>query len=233
MAGEGIKNIFAKLIDKQFKRQYYSLKQKVSPKKVYPTISISRETGSGGRLIASLVAKKLKMKLYDKEFVELVAKSAKKRKEVVETLDEKSRGMIEGIIISVGSNQKKFSESSYLHHLYQVVLSLTRKNKAVILGRGANFIIPPKTSLSIRIIAPLKVRIKNAVKYEKKSLAKAKADIKKIHYSRKDFIRRYFQKNISNANYYDLVINTENISVKKAANIIAKAFKEKFPQEKI
>ena len=58
--------------------------------------------------------------------------------------------------------------------------------------------------------------------------AKAKAEIRKIHFNRRDFIKRYFRKNISNANYYDLVINTENLTVEQAATVIVNAFKKKF-----
>jgi cytidylate kinase len=235
MSKASIQNILNKLIDKQFKKKLYEktfkrgLKKK---KKIYPCITVSRETGSGGRLVAALAAKQLKIKLYDKELVELIAKNAKKRQDVIESLDDRSRGMVEGIITSLTASKSKMSESRYIKYLYQTVLSLTQKNKAVILGRGANFIIPPKRCLSIRIIAPLKVRIENTVKFEKKSLEKAREHVKKKHFARKDFVRRYFLKNISNANYYDLVINTQFITLNQAASLLIKAFKDKFSEKK-
>jgi cytidylate kinase len=52
-----------------------------------------------------------------------------------------------------------------------------------------------------------------------------------VHFARKDFVKRYFNKNISNANYYDLVLNTEHLSLEQAVAIIIKAFKEKFAQQ--
>jgi len=220
-----------KLIDKQFKKQQYSIKKANNNQTFQPCITVSRETGSGGRLIAALVAKKLKMKLYDKEFVELIGQSTKKRQEVVESLDEKNRGMIEGIIESLSlSDNNKLSESRYFKHLCQTILSLAQKNKSVILGRGANFILPPQYCLNIRIIAPLKTRIDNTIKYEKKTLKQAKDDIRKIHDQRKEFIKKYFQKNISNANYYDLVINTQFISLEQVISLIVTAFKKRFPK---
>ncbi|OGD54156.1 hypothetical protein A3J78_00660, partial [Candidatus Beckwithbacteria bacterium RBG_13_35_6] len=205
MTAKFFSNVLTRLIDKEFKRREFDKNTLFGPhKKFYPCITVSRETGSGGRLIATLVAKKLKMKFYDKEFVELIAKSARKRKEVIETLDERSRGFVEGLINSLADSNSKLSESRYLRYLYQTILSLTEKNQAVILGRGANFIIPAEKALNVRIIAPLEVRIANTVKYEKKLPLKAREQIWRIHNARKDFIKRYFLKNISNANYYDL-----------------------------
>ncbi|MFC1711691.1 AAA family ATPase [Patescibacteria group bacterium] len=221
--------VISKLIDKEFKRQEYSNQAMFNSKKsFYPCITVSRESGSGGRLIAALVAKKLKIKFYDKQFVNLISKSSKKRKEVVLSLDERSKGVVEGIIDSLTSSKNKLSASHYFKHLCQIILSLSEKNSAVILGRGSNFIIPPRRALNVRIIAPFKVRVANAIKYEKKSLNQAKKHIDHTYNERKDFVKRYFLKDISNANYYDLVINTEFTSLEQAVDIIAKAFKDRF-----
>ena len=111
MTPASFKKIIAKLINRQFKRSELAkpfLKKK-KKRKSFPCITISRETGSGGRLIATLTAKKLKMKFYNKEFVDLIAQSAKKTKEVVEVLDERSRNMVEGVVASLQSPDNKFS----------------------------------------------------------------------------------------------------------------------------
>lgn len=230
MTAKFFNDVLTKLTDKEFRRhEYIKASFFGKQKKFYPCITVSRETGSGGRLIATLVAKKLKMKYYDKQFVELIAKSAKKRKEVIEALDEKSRGLVEGLINSLTNSNSKLSESRYLKYLYQTILSLTEKGRCVILGRGSNFIVPAEKALNVRIIAPLKTRIENTVKFEKKTPLRARENIRKIHYARKEFVKRYFLKNISNANYYDLVINTQFISLAQAVKIVICAFKQKFP----
>lgn len=228
MANTFFNKVLSPLINKQFKLKTWHEKLSQNKQRFYPCICVSRETGSGGRLIAEIVARRLKMKLYDKEFVELISQSAKKTKEVVHNLDEKSQGVIEGILASLAQPKNKMAESVYFKHLCKVILSLAKKNPSVLLGRGANYIIPIEYSLRVRVIAPLKVRIANSVKYEKKSLAKAKETIRKIHFSRKDFVQRFFHKNISDANDYDLVINTEFLSLEQAVSLIITAFRHKF-----
>jgi len=230
MAQISFRKVVISLVNKEFQRQ--QLKDILPPvkKKNPPCLTVSRETGSGGRLVAQIVAKKLKMKFYDKQFVELIAKSTKKRKEVIESLDEKSKTMVEGIVDSLKPAKDKLSEARYFEHLCQTILSLSQKGKAVILGRGGNFIVPAKRCLRVRIIAPLKTRIKNSAQFENKSKQQAREDIKKIHTARKEFVSRYFLKDISNANYYDLVINTKHLDLEQVVSIIIKAFKQKFPQ---
>lgn len=220
--------IVNKLINKGFKTQELKNHKPGVPKGFTPCITFSREAGSGGRLVASLVAKKLGMKFYDKEFVEMISKNANKRKSVVATLDERSVSFIEDIIASLASPREKMSEMTYFKYLCRTILSLAEKGNCVILGRGGNFIIPAVRCLKVSIIAPLNVRITNTMKYEKMSLQRAQERVWHAHFSRKDFIKRYFNKNISNANYYDIVINTANIALDQAVEIVVKAYKEKF-----
>ena len=194
-----------------------------------PSITISREAGSGGTSIAKLVAKELKFSFYHKKIIELVAKHSKKRKDLISSLDEQSRNIIEETFGSLFGT-RPISSATYFRNLVKVILSLTQKGKCVLLGRGGNFVVYPKNSLRVRVIAPLKTRIKNTIKLEGKTERQAKKHIENVYFNRKKFIREYFcGKDISNANYYDLVINTQNLSVEQVAEIIIRTFKKRFP----
>src|SRR3990167_7469857 len=162
-------------------------------------ITISRESGSGGKPITEMVAKALKFELLDESLAEEVAKSAKKRKELIESVDEKSRGLVADVIQSV-LNPEYISDMTYIRHVTRVILLKAHKGKVVILGRGANFMIPSGAGLRVRIQAPYKVRVKRAIKYEKIDFGRAQDIIRKVDTERKEFVRQYFGKNISNAN---------------------------------
>jgi len=203
--------------------------KKAKKKKYYSCITVSRETGSGGRLIAQMTAKKLGFKYYDKTIVEMLAKESKKRKSLISSLDEKGRSFVEETVNAL-FGKECLSGPAYLRSLTKVILALSGKKSCVLLGRGGNFILPLEMTLKVRIIAPLKTRLENSVKHEGNTKQKAKEEIKRIHFNRKDFIKRYFGKDISNANYYDLVLNTKDISLKQATEIIVRAFRVKFPK---
>lgn len=193
-----------------------------------PFITISREPGSGGKPMARLIAKKLGFKLCDKRLIEDVAASVRQRRVLMESIDERGRSAIEDLIHGA-FNPDYVSDVQYINHLSRVILSTAIQGEVVILGRGANFITPFKKGLHVRISAPYPIRVERAVKFEKISREEAIRIIKETDLRRKEFIRQYFGKNISNPNYYDMVINTASMSIEDVVSIVLQAFKNKFP----
>lgn len=193
-----------------------------------PFVTVSREPGSGGKPVARLVAKRLKFKFYNREIIEDVAKSVRQRKALLEGIDERGRTAIDDIIHGA-FNPDYVSDTRYIRHLCQVVLSAAINGEVVILGRGANFITPFDKGLHIRVQAPYFIRVERAVKYEKILREEAIQIIKEVDERRKAFIKQYFAKDISSPNYYDVVINTTNMTIEDAASLIIEAFKNKFP----
>jgi cytidylate kinase len=194
-----------------------------------PFITISREPGSGGKPVAKLVAKQLSFRFYDKQLLEDLSRSVRQRKELLEKIDERGRSAVEDLIHGV-FNPDYVSDVRYIKHLSSVVLAAAIQGEVVILGRGANFITPFGKGLHVRISAPYSVRVERAVKYEKISREEAVQVIKSVDLRRKEYIRQYFGKNISNPNYYDLVINTADMSIEDAAEHVVLALKNKFPE---
>lgn len=199
--------------------------------KLRPFITISRESGSGGTPIAKLVAKKLRFKFYNKKLIDMIAKKTKKRKVLIESLDEKDRGMVEDIVQSF-FNPDYVAGETYFKHLCRVTMTLAKRGNCVILGRGANFITSDYGGLHVRIVAPFLVRAGYTAQYEGYTIYEARERMQKFDKERKDFIKEYFGKDPSNANYYDLVINTEGLKPEAAAEVILTAFKKKFPDWK-
>ena len=227
--------LFDKLIFKQVKRRELVLRQEgpgvetlARKIKLRPFITISRESGSGGTPIAKLVAKKLKFKFYNKKLIDMIAKKTKKRKVLIESLDEKDRGMVEDIVQSF-FNPDYVAGETYFKHLCRVTMTLAKRGNCVILGRGANFITSDYGGLHVRIVAPFLVRAGYTAQYEGYTIYEARERMQKFDKERKDFIKEYFGKDPSNANYYDLVINTEGLKPEAAAEVILTAFKKKFP----
>jgi cytidylate kinase len=226
------------LITKQVKRKEFLLNDRSEENSanrhqepVKPFITISREAGSGGKPIAKVIAKKLKYKLYDKKLIEMTAKKSKTRKALIASLDEKDRSFVDDLVHSL-LNPDYVSEHEYTKNLFEVILSVARKGSCVILGRGGNFITNQYGGLHVRIVAPFLVRAGYTAQYEKYTIYEARERMKKYDKDRKEFIKQYFGKDPSNANYYDLVINTTYLQVKEATEIILAAFKQKFPDWK-
>ena len=195
---------------------------------IRPVISIARDPGSGGKLVAQTVAEKLGFTFYDEALIEKIAKSAKKRKDIIAQIDERSRSVIDDMVHNL-FNPEYVSETTYVKHLTKVILSVAHQGKAVILGRGSNFVLPRINCLSVLVTAPRKVRIQRAMLHEDIKEAVAKKRIDKISKERKDFVSQYFNKQYSNPDYYDAILNTDYFDIDAASEVVISSFRKKFP----
>lgn len=197
-----------------------------------PFVTVSRDPGSGGKPIAKLLAKKLGFKFYDAQLIREIAKSAEARREILKDVDEKQRTMIEDLVHNV-LNPEYISERRYITHLCKVVLRLAQEGNVVILGRGSNFITPNAYGLQVRITAPYRVCVARAVQYEGVQHSEAREIIKKVMAERAGFVKQYFGKDITNAKYYDITLNTTYMTLEDARDTILSCFRKKFPRRKI
>lgn len=222
-----MKKIF-QLINANLQRFFKFQNNNVSLTKNSPLITISREKGSGGRIIAQLVVKKLRSpwKLYHKEIIEEIAKNSHLERKLVEEIDEKKLSLIEEIIDDF-FGKKYLSLTRYQKLLTQTIAKIVQRGYAVIVGRGAEYLAP--YALKVRIICEMEQRIKNLMKYEKLTRDEAINLIEKSDKERADFIRTLYHHDIKKAHHYDLVICTsENLSIEDAAEIIILSAKRRF-----
>lgn len=194
---------------------------------IKPFITIAREPGSGGAPIAKAVAEKLGFTFVDDQIVEEIAKSTKKRKAIIEEVDEKSRTRINDMVHSI-LNEEYVDEVKYLSELVKVILTYALKGQVVILGRGANYITPFAKGLHVNITAPYAVRVQRAMDFEGLSSEKAKEVIKEVEEERKQFVNQYLKQDLRKRNSYDLTINTTYFRVNEARDVIIEAFYKKF-----
>lgn len=199
-----------------------------------PLITISRDRGSGGGKIAKFLSEKTGFALIDKEFLEYIAKRAEVRKEVVALVEEKARQSVFRWLTTLKKTEQ-FSHNEYFNHLMEVVSTISQLGGAILVGRGANFILEPKTALRVRIVCPLAERIQKFVEADKITPQAAEKNILKKDNERKAFIESWFRKDINNPEYYDLEINTNFLDIETAAALILHAYNKKFnlPEKEI
>ncbi len=194
---------------------------------IVPFITVAREPGSGGAPIARRVAEKLNFEFIDEQLVDEIAKSTKKRKQIISAIDEKSRTKFEDIVHNL-FNTEYVDDYKYISELAKLILAHAHKGRTVILGRGANFITPFAKGLHVNITAPYEVRVQRAMDFEGHTRATAKKVIAKVEKERRDFVQQYFKKDLTKHNAYDLTINTTYFRVEEAADVIIEALKRKF-----
>ena len=210
------------IIEEQMHRWQLMKSKKIEEKQGVTTITISREPGSGGRLMATKLAAKLDFKVFHQEVLLEIAKRADVSEKLLATLDEKGLSVLEECISALVYDRHLWPDQ-YLKHLMKVIGAIGEHGRAIIVGRGANFVVPPQKRLRLRIVAPQNVRIANVAHAFDVTAEDAKRRIIRTESDRRAFIRKYFNADIADPINYDLVINTGELDLDKAVEAVIAA----------
>ncbi len=191
-----------------------------------PVITISREPGSGGSEIARRLAKALGMDLIGSQIIQHVADSAKMSRRVIESIDEKEVTFRETLLSSLFGEYRPWP-GEYLQHLTRVIGTIGVFGNVVIVGRGANHVLPSEKAFKVRIIAPLDYRIKHFMEDRGYTKAEAEQYVIKTDNDRKAFVRKYFNADVADPKHYDIVINTGGMTLEGATESIITAFRQR------
>ncbi|MDX2496948.1 MAG: cytidylate kinase-like family protein [Desulfobacterales bacterium] len=207
------------IIEEQVRRwQIIQTEEKKADERI-SVITISREPGSGGNILGERLSQQLQFDLFYQEFIHQMAENAHVSVRLLETLDEKGASVLEEWISSLVDKRHLWPDR-YLQHLMKIIGTIGKHGRAVIVGRGANFVLPPEKRISLRVISPLETRIRNVSQAFGTAAAEARSRILKTESDRKAFIKKYFNEDIQNPLNYDVIINTEDLSVDDAVNAV-------------
>ncbi|MFH1080593.1 MAG: cytidylate kinase-like family protein [Pseudomonadota bacterium] len=188
--------------------------------KAGPVITISREPGCGGTKIAKHLAQQFDMDIFGGQIIQKVAESVEMSEKVVKSLDEKEMTKRDDYLTALFETRHLWPDR-YLHHLTKVIGTIGRCGNAVILGRGANYILPQEHTFRVRFIAPMDVKLENALRTTPEE---AKKYVLKTESGRQAFIRQYFNADITDPGHYDMVINMDKLNTAGAVDAVKAAF---------
>ena len=188
-------------------------------------ITISREYGSGGRYIGKLVAEKLGIQLYDKQFVEKLAEDTGLSEKYIED-NEQKRTFLEilnnGYYSGLNNSDDLFIKES------ELIKEVADKESCVIVGRCADFILKDKENiLKIFIDSSLQDKINRATEYYNLDKNKAQKEIKRINKLRENHYKYYTERDWKNPSNYDICINSDSLGIENAANLICELVNKK------
>lgn len=185
-------------------------------------ITISRQYGCGGRELAEILAKKIGVKLYDRQIVHIAA-----AKLGIDDLSESDLLELENTVQpltltfmpfhSFGTRMGESSRGMFLSEA-SVVRKLANDGACVILGRCADYVLDDMPNhFSIFVCADDEYRTKRGQEvYAGKSLKELNEENEK----RARYYNYYTGKKWGDATNYDLVVNTSKVSLDKVADAI-------------
>jgi len=192
-----------------------------------PPIVLSRQAGSGGRIIAERVAQRLGFAVCDKQILDELATRVKVPREFLAMLDERPVKAIEllgaSLLRGVG-----LTPHEYERVLKSGLRALLKLGSVVIIGRGASFVADPGKVLRVRVVAPFDVRVRNFMRYENLSEAEAARRIQRIEKERAEFVRRYFGAEEATADCFDIALNTQCLDIDTCVDLICVTYERMF-----
>ena len=184
-------------------------------------IALSREAGARGGTIARQAAQRLGWQAYDQELLELMAQDASARQGLAEGLSPASRAWIEARLQELPGDEP-------FKAMARLVLELGAQGESVIIGRGAGFILPRRSTLNVRVIAPLPDRIAYLGQWMRLTGSEAADKVRARDAGRAEFLGKYFQRAADDIHHYDLLLNSSSLGEQGCADLIAQAAKARW-----
>ena len=184
-------------------------------------INIGRQLGSGGRTVGEIIARRLGVKLYDKELINLAARESGICSEFFEKADEKeSRGVIsfvgdDGGVTNVLSNDALFKIQS------DVIRAVAARESAVFVGRCADYILRENPRcVNVFLTADDADRIGRIRRRQGCTAEEARAMMERVDARRASYYNYYSSRTWGEAATYHLCVSTSPLGDEGTADFI-------------
>lgn len=210
-----------------------------------PVITIRGQMGSGATDIGKQVSRLIQGDYVDRQVIAEVADLLQRPEAQIEAKEQIPPQLLQRIVEplrkaltrsgSIDSAylrtwQEPLDDAKYLDALESVVQGLALEDNIVLVGRGSQFILRNNQSvLHVLVVAPLEDRLNRVMAQLNIDGDEAQRRIDEFDTGRRAFIKRFFQGELEDPEYYDLVINTKYINYDAAARLIIAAAAEKNP----
>lgn len=193
-------------------------------------INIGRQLGSGGRTVGEIIARRLGVRLYDKELINLAAEQSGLCPELFEKADEKeSRGVLstmigylrapfvgdDGGVTHVLSNDALFKIQS------DVIREIAAREPAIFVGRCADYILRENPRcVNVFITADDRDRIGRIRARQGGTEEEARALMERVDARRASYYDYYSSRTWGVASTYHLCINSSPLGDEATADFI-------------
>lgn len=186
-------------------------------------INIGRQFGSGGKLVAVEVGRKLGIHVYDNELITKAAEESGFSKEFFARSDERrSIFSLSSFFGSgrFGSPRNYVGDNELFRIQSDVIRKIASKESAVFVGRCANYILRDLTCLDVFIAAPLDDRAARVAERQTISLEAARELVEKQDRVRQTYYNFFTFGHWGAASDYDLCLNSSLLGIAGTADYI-------------
>lgn len=190
-------------------------------------VTISREYGSGGRVIGKLVARKLSLPFYDRELIDMAVENSGLSREIIETAELRAKNSLSYSIASamsfaegLGPRQVPMNERLFLCQ-FDVIRQIGETNEGVIVGRCADYILKDLPGVTnVFLHADYEDRLNRIINHYGVAEKEAKNLIKDYDKARSTYYYYHTSQKWGDYHNYNLSLNTSYIDDERAADQI-------------
>lgn len=165
--------------------------------------------------------------VWNRALVQAIAEDSEASQEIVDSLDERRRKSLEDAVMGalMGS---KVTNVQYLRSLMRLVQAISAHGSAVIVGRGANYILRADEVLRVRVVAPLEKRVLGYASRQGMSEKEARQIIQNSDAERSEFVQYQFRRDVDASSDYDVVLNSATYDLAQMTELVLHAYRLKF-----
>lgn len=191
-------------------------------------VTISRQYGSGGRIIGKLLADKLGVPFYDKEILDMAAEDSGFSRELIEGTELKAKSsfaynLSSALSFSEGVSGSPLSVNERLFLAqFEAIKKIGSSDEGVIVGRCADYVLRDMPGVTnVFIYAELEDRKKRAAEVYGDDAARVADIIATYDKARQNYYNYHTDQKWGEFKNYNLALNSSYITEEEAAGLIA------------
>ena len=202
-------------------------------------ITVGRYCGSGGSVVANMLAERLGVEVYDRKILALASDHSGINEETFEQADEDlrrsllykvSRSAYDGEPIPSGDGSATSDTANQNLYNYQarVIKGLADSSSCVIIGRCADYVLRDRYNvLRVFISSTRESRADHESKRSRMTISEALQKVDRVDRKRGDYYRFYTGQEWADPAQYDLCLNTDVYTYEQCVDLIIAALKIK------
>lgn len=191
------------------------------------TVTISREAGARGSTVARKVGEFLGWQVFDPELIDYLVQDDAGRAQLLADVPDPAREWAETHLANLRNGGHLVGDDPQTVEMFRLVLTIAARGDAVIVGRGAGFVLPPESTVHVRVVSPFEARVSYLAQWLRLSREEAAAEVRSRDEQRARFLKDALRRDWTDPTAYDAVVNATRLGVEATAQFIGWAVRTK------
>lgn len=191
-------------------------------------VTIARQFGSLGRPIARKVSETLGIEYYDRDIVEMTARSLNLPVSAISDAEESAKSAFFNMNYPLGMGTTAIQDSIF-DAQRRIIVDLAEKQSCIIVGRCADYVLRDlKNVINIFIYAPYDARLVNCVERLDMKPDEARRMIASVDRARESYHRHYCGYSMADKDYKHVMLDSSLLGVDGTCDVLADVIRRRF-----